>query len=573
MCSALAAWLLVFIHEAVGHCLIAQLFGCVPYGFYVSPFFAGYASAAAIPPDLDGSLPLQFLALQLGGIIANILTGSAACTWVSIALRRGNKRRGLLLFVALFGLFSVVGQTIYAFVGFVYGLGDSPLVHEHAGFSGDYVWLPFLLMIPFVSYLFMVPYVKVQAEFFPIQSPSKRLTFAILTLGSIVALFFALFVTAFVTGYYSAIARAVSSSRIVKYEVRLLPAAAFLYLLVAGAFTACWRTKSMSGCAYRSLSIKNLVWPMTTAVSVGVILVVTGGSFQWPRFGAGLPPYPGEIVDKVVDREVERDFPLVFDADADGYIHFSDTDNGTLCRLDPATGEKTVMVSDLQYPVLVCVSGDRVYFLHKPQYFNEHQLGRNLMSYDLKSGQSSLLHNKLVLNTGPGFWRTSLVLAAHGDRVLAVDYRRIAVVAEDGGESETFAELPAGLPGEIHCAAEGSGGALYVAAGERYLNEQNVLLRYTPDGSSFTKIAEGLSLIRHMKCDANGDLYLMGAGRSSLILVRDGVAAGGNVGIWELKDGWNNRLDYISTPYHGSCYYLGERWYRGSLHRLTIKER
>lgn len=559
--SCLATWALVFVHEGLGHCLIGRLAGAEPYGFHVGLGFYGYAVVPTPSPDFGEPPPLQYALVMLGGIIANIASGALVGEWLARLLKRGSKRRVFLLFLALFSLYSVVGQTIYAFSGIVYQFGDVPFFHHDETIPSAYLWIPFLVIIPFASYFFVGLYVKVQNLFFPIQSPPRRLKFSLMTLGSIVGLFLLLLAI----GFAPVINIMLRSSHVGRHEIKFLPAALFAYLLLSGALAAAWRTSGGSDLDYRPLKWRSAAVPTGAVALAALFLAVTGGSFQWPS-SRGLPRYPGRLA---VQR-IEVDPPYHrFELDEEGLFYFFDGQD--LCRFDPQVGEKVVVASNLEvWRRTIDKRRDRIYFTRRRDSSNPEETVLDLVSFNLTTKQSFPLRTVVVKEENYDWlWEMQFLVSADEDRVLATDGRAIKVVNVESGNLEPFCELPREIPGAIVCAEEGPGGAIYVAAGQEDMIERNVLLRYSHDGSSFAVVAEGLPSIQRMKFDSNGDLYCSADGRSALILVREDSAVGQGAA-WELIAGWDCRIYRFSTPNNGSLYYWGGNRLDEGLYRLTV---
>ena len=310
----LATWFGTLLHEALGHCLTYELFGGTAQGFRIDWFGGGMAYGSG----LSGSWLPHFIH-DFGGMVVNVATGLLALAWLLFRRPRTTLRLGIVLFV----LISVLSQTGYACIGFYYDIGDPSGWAARVPTVGRIVWLPFLIAAPFVAYVLMKPYVRLQQQMFPIVSPFRRVLFAVLTLGTAVAAFATLHIvtSALHRVEFPAAAQAQSVERVrvakteavreelrqeypeaeesvIEERVERTPiivepeeahvgpwvALAYAAFMIAGGLAALWRGVSNPGDPLawpgrRSLVVSWLV------VAVGLaILWVCGNEFPWPHF-------------------------------------------------------------------------------------------------------------------------------------------------------------------------------------------------------------------------------------------------------------------------------------------------
>lgn len=557
--AVLSMWASMFIHEALGHCLFSQLLCGMAYGFHIDVMFYGYSDVA----QAEFPLPIQFVLIRLGGLIANLCFAIAVYIHLITALKKKHMRRQWLLLLSVFLMFPALNEIGYAFLGYVYGFGDSPIVREHASSFVKHLWVPLLLPVPFVTYFLGVAYIRVQSLFFSIDSPRVRIKLFILTTGSVAALF----LSSYVVVLYPEIVEFLSRSHAEELLIKLLPGAAFFYLACAGILLACWRTNATGDDTHALLSSKDLIWPAVIVVLTGVVLVAGGGDYRWPRFGAGLP----QCNARIVDEKIADDLVGFFDVDNDGDIYFVDADEGTLGRYDPKAAKKTILLSQLREPVLLDATSNLLYILVDPLSSDNDELKKDLMCYETRSAKSSRIRT-VAINAWLDLSPSHIIVVGHDHQLLTISDRCLVTLPEEGETPTLFAALPDDVEGEILSAAVGRDGTIYVAAGEACPNENTTLLRCASDLKTFTAIAAKLSRVRAMDCDPNGTVYLAGEGWSSIMVVAPNVAAADRYSACQIQDGWKKKVLSLACPKPGTVYYQMSGDDGLSLHRLTMEK-
>ncbi len=579
----LSAWLGTLVHEALGHCLMYVVFGGTAYRFTLDLFGGGMAFGVMYTDHWFPTLVTDF-----GGILVNIVTATLLFAWV----RKRQRWSVWTLFLVLFVLICVLGQIGYACVGFYYDIGDPIGWGGHVPVLGRHVWLLFLVATPFVAYALMPPYVRLQQQLFPIASPYRRVAFACLTLGSAICVFIPLCLASSTLhrNMFPAQAARQAEKRVREQkmqalteqlreespelseedieqrvketpievkpdEVRVGPwvVIAFFVLMVAGGLIALWCGEPGPVDLAPSLTARSLVIPLA-AVAVGLsVLWWNQNTFPWPRFGQGLPLYEGTISDELVAGDWGR-FP--FDTDDEGTLYYTDRytdpENGTLVRFEPATSVRTTLLSGLNDPYLCRVIGRRVYFEETDAAVTGTS---RLMCYDLQSGECT----PIVEGRQPRRW----VLVMRDGRLITSHGRDLLLI-QKSGDDRLFARLPSEIPGWIRCLAEGTDGTVWVAAGE-WSGERDALLRFAADGKTYEVMAEGLSSVSHIDTDSAGNVYVAGDGYSSLMFVEleEGTQA------WELRAGRQPRriAFHVAATAEGTIYY--SQWRNGfTLRRL-----
>ena len=171
----LATRLATFLHELIGHALLALTFGGNVSGIRVSLFGGGrvfYQLEA-------GSGLLVRPLVAFGGIFINILTGILPFLYI----RKLGKRPAWALFLSLFGMVSLLGALAYTSLGFYYDQGDPAAWHKDPSPVGTWFSIPFLVFSPFVSYFVIKSYSILTESWFPARTFQGRIGILILTLG------------------------------------------------------------------------------------------------------------------------------------------------------------------------------------------------------------------------------------------------------------------------------------------------------------------------------------------------------------------------------------------------------
>jgi hypothetical protein len=305
----LATRLATFLHELMGHALMAATFGGEVNGVRVSLFGGGKAYYHL---KMQSGLYIRFL-VAFGGILVNMLSGLLPF----IFIRRLKNRPVWTLFLALFGMVSLLGATAYSSLGFYYQVGDPVAWIEGEPGREEWSWIPFLAVSPFVSYFAVKSYSILNERWFPSKTFRNRVRMMALTLGIVGCAYTGLYgltgqrsitLDAPILAFQNAQREALKTKVEALYkkfrethpelsddEVRRLaeqtpaivkpdevpkrfplpPVIAILY--TAGALLALWRTKGvMSGSIIR-ISPRSAIFSVALAGAVLGLLVWTGG--------------------------------------------------------------------------------------------------------------------------------------------------------------------------------------------------------------------------------------------------------------------------------------------------------
>jgi hypothetical protein len=171
----LATRLATFLHEFIGHALLAAAFDGQVNGVRVS-LFGGGKVFYQLPTE--AGLSRHFL-VAWGGIIVNMLSGLLPFVFI----RRSPRRPGWALFFLLFGMVSLLGATAYCALGFYYDQGDPVAWNHGAVHRTGWLWIPFLVISPLVSYFSVKTYFSLNGSWFATRTFMDRVSVMILTLG------------------------------------------------------------------------------------------------------------------------------------------------------------------------------------------------------------------------------------------------------------------------------------------------------------------------------------------------------------------------------------------------------
>ncbi|MFH0844471.1 MAG: hypothetical protein V1930_03275 [Pseudomonadota bacterium] len=169
----LATRMATFLHEVLGHGLMAVALGGRVDGIQVSLFGGGHAQYLL---EADSGLSVRFLA-ALGGILINGISGTLSLLFV----RKLGRRPERAVFFALFGMVSLLGAIAYAAMGFYYGQGD-PAAWAGGSLKHSGSWVPFILVSPFASYAAVRSYATTMGAWFPSRTFLARCFMVFLTL-------------------------------------------------------------------------------------------------------------------------------------------------------------------------------------------------------------------------------------------------------------------------------------------------------------------------------------------------------------------------------------------------------
>jgi len=171
----LATRLATLFHEALGHGFMAAAMGAELNGIRISLFGGGNAYYH-LERELGSA---GAFAVSFGGILINIATGVAAILWAG----KKGVGRSSAVFLSLFGMVSLLGGLVYASLGFYYGTGDP--VAWMAGNPGptEWLWLPFLMLLPFAAFWGVKAFFKSIHPWFSVSRYTGKVVVLALTLG------------------------------------------------------------------------------------------------------------------------------------------------------------------------------------------------------------------------------------------------------------------------------------------------------------------------------------------------------------------------------------------------------
>ncbi|MDP6178508.1 MAG: hypothetical protein QGG48_01295 [Desulfatiglandales bacterium] len=171
----LATRLATFLHELIGHALVASAFGGEVNGVRMSLFGGGHVYYFL---SRESGLFVRLL-VAFGGIIVNMLSGLL----LFIFIRKPDKRSGWAFFPILFGMVSLLGAITYCALGFYYDHGDPVAWADRASPYVGWFSVPFLVVSPFVSCFALKAYSIINEVWFPTKTYLGRVVMLILTLG------------------------------------------------------------------------------------------------------------------------------------------------------------------------------------------------------------------------------------------------------------------------------------------------------------------------------------------------------------------------------------------------------
>jgi hypothetical protein len=171
-----------FLHEFVGHGLVALLFGGRFEAFSLTLFAGGEAQFSGDFSEIGQ------LCVSLGGIAVNLVTGLAVL-WV---IQRYRSSFSFTLFGLVFVGASVLSQLQYLILGSYYRHGD-PVSLTAYSVALWLAWTGGLLALAFFSLYLMRLFFRFQDTYFPVPSFFTRALISLLILGIPIALYAGLY--------------------------------------------------------------------------------------------------------------------------------------------------------------------------------------------------------------------------------------------------------------------------------------------------------------------------------------------------------------------------------------------
>ena len=171
----LSTRLATFLHEVIGHGLITVLLGGKCHSIHISPWGGGYASCEL---KAASGISSHFFH-NFGGIILNLISGL-----ISFFICNKSKNKiNLALFLAIFGLISILGAYSYLIIGSYYDVGDPAGWIPSEIPSNKWFYLFLFSITPILAYHTFSTYLTIQEKIFPSTRSSKSLMKCLITLG------------------------------------------------------------------------------------------------------------------------------------------------------------------------------------------------------------------------------------------------------------------------------------------------------------------------------------------------------------------------------------------------------
>jgi hypothetical protein len=171
----LATRFATFLHEVLGHAFVALIVGGDVHRIKVSLFGGGMVWS-----DLGNNHSPTLFIYCLAGIFVNLVTGALPIVFRN-SLRRINPIWGL--FWVIFVMASILGILAYLVLGLYYNFGDPVSWIQVTPWWLELLWIPFLIITPFVAHFVSRLYVSVQETIFPAHDFMGRLKILLATLG------------------------------------------------------------------------------------------------------------------------------------------------------------------------------------------------------------------------------------------------------------------------------------------------------------------------------------------------------------------------------------------------------
>ncbi len=188
------------VHEVVGHCGVAALFGARVNGIELG-LVSGTASYE-LPYDASSTARLASTA---GGMAVDLVLGILALAFARRPLAHDMPRWRVLVRVAaaclsaacLFGALGYLAFGLYAGVGDPASLAEQLDLAARSELAGGRspAWVLFALATPIVGFAVMRTYLPLQERLFPARNVGERLATTTKTMGVVVTMFLILAVT------------------------------------------------------------------------------------------------------------------------------------------------------------------------------------------------------------------------------------------------------------------------------------------------------------------------------------------------------------------------------------------
>jgi hypothetical protein len=459
----------LIVHE-VGHGLAASLVGLHAYGI----------SFSFLTPIIEsGENSFQTLVINTGGVVLATLSAVLVLPFC-----RRLRPSLVSLALALYGAGAVVHSALYITSGYYCQLGDfGDWKPEFPHMRFLMPWL--VLCLPAVGYLLGGIYLPVQEAWLPAGSPARRSRISLLAPGTICLLF------SLAAGWV----RQTYFHPVLPSPYTFLIGAAFALLLFAGGVPRCWDQRPfLAPVEARRLSYQTFLPPL----ALGALLALTcHGDWVFPHRQTGT--WAGARYADALVAQDENRFSLC--GDGQGNVLWLAGKDQPIRSLSP-DGQKTdIRVPGLS-PLRIRAHRQLIYLL------GERPQGRCLAAYNPRQNELTVLLDGLEEAGAFG-------VAPNGDLYFAK------------GENEVWL-LPAGArqarrvwlaPQRISAIASGPSGIVCTALSDRGFGESGQIYALGTGGRKPRRIAANLSNPRALAVDGQDNIYVGGAGWTSLCLI------------------------------------------------------
>ncbi len=175
-----------FLHEVFGHTFIALISGGSVYRIKISMFGGGRVWA-----DLTKTNIVILFLFCLSGIMINIITGILPVIFSHKTDRLSLRCR---IFFIVFAMASLLGALAYLITGIYYEFGDPANWTSEIPFWFKSLWVPLMIIAPYISFYLARHYVRIQEQIIPSTDFIKRTVFTALTLGAALFTYLILFI-------------------------------------------------------------------------------------------------------------------------------------------------------------------------------------------------------------------------------------------------------------------------------------------------------------------------------------------------------------------------------------------
>jgi len=479
-CSLASAKIATALHE-LGHISTAYSLGRDVYAIVVAPLlYSGDYAGRAFYSLYPSRLPADVL-INATGVLINLLTGTLVFILVSrIRLHSAWRALG-----TVFAGISILYPLSYIVFGYYAGYGDFSGWRKQFKPWGDCIWPVLILICPIVAYYTAKLYLSLQEAWIPSRHLLERLLIFLFTIGVLVC-----------------------GSLFLPLMLKM----AFIRLLVwpvygAGAVAAVCRLKPIPHPG-RRINLRVLTLPVLLVIIIEAFLVCTDGVIRFPsrkHLTTSAVAYQDEAVISL------REWVSGLDIDERGHIYWVDYENRTLTVYRPEARKPKVLLQFLAWPAGLRIRGDGAYIVECGE---EREEGR-ISYYDVSTGEFRVILSNLDRPRG-------VDVDKNGDVFFTQKAQEVCVLRH--GEEEPTV-LRDDLNGASDLVLDGSGGFCVAIARPGGAAENGGLVRVSKDGRKRETVAIGLSTPKGLDIDNEGNVYIAGAGHSSITLIPRGRGA------------------------------------------------